>query len=112
MCILVFFDCKFFSDCFTFVLTVNGGLDLLLLSPKNDEEDSGLDQSCARFDDEVSVNGVIKPTPTGLCFLDAGMEWAVVRLNGEFEGRLAATAGPSSLLTFCHFTKVSSGSGG
>lgn len=61
----------------------NGGLNLLLLSSKNEEDDSGLDQSCARFDDDVSVNGVIKPTPTGLCFLDAGVEWNGVRLNGE-----------------------------
>lgn len=66
------------------VFTGNGGLNLLLLSSKNEEDDSGLDQSCARFDDDVSVNGVIKPTPSGLCFLDAAVEWNAVRLNGEF----------------------------
>lgn len=66
------------------VFSGNGGLNLLLLSSKNEEDDSGLDQSCARFDDDISLNGVIKPTPTGLCFLDAGMEWNSVRLNGEF----------------------------
>lgn len=55
-----------------------GGVDVPLPS-KNDEEDSGLDQSCARLDDDkLSVNGVSK-TP-GLCFVD---DWAGVRL-GEF----------------------------
>lgn len=61
----------------------NGGVGILLLSSKNDEEDSGLDQSCARFDDDkVSINGVTETT--GLCFLDDGVDWAAVRLGGEF----------------------------
>lgn len=55
-------------------------MNILLLSSKNDEDDSGLDQSCAKFDDDVSVNGVTKPA--GLCFLDAGMEWTGMRLSG------------------------------
>ncbi|CAJ1081374.1 serine-rich coiled-coil domain-containing protein 2-like isoform X2 [Xyrichtys novacula] len=60
----------------------NGGVGILLLSAKNDEDDSGLDQSCARFDDDKSaVNGVTKAT--GLCFLDDGVDWAGLRLNGE-----------------------------
>ncbi|KAI3365344.1 hypothetical protein L3Q82_010128 [Scortum barcoo] len=61
----------------------NGGVGMLLLSAKNDEDDSGLDQSCPRFDDEdkVAVNGVAKAT--GLCFLDDGVGWAGVRFSGE-----------------------------
>ncbi|XP_047464977.1 serine-rich coiled-coil domain-containing protein 2-like [Mugil cephalus] len=60
----------------------NGGVGILLLSSKNDEDDSGLDQSCARFDsdDKMTVNGVAKET--GLCFLDDGVDWADVRLGG------------------------------
>lgn len=66
-----------------FVISGNGGVGILLLSSKNDEDDSGLDQSCARFeDDKVSVNGVTKTT--GLCFLDDGIDWAGMRLSGEF----------------------------
>ncbi|KAF1373464.1 hypothetical protein PFLUV_G00239120 [Perca fluviatilis] len=62
----------------------NGGVAILLLSSKNEEDDSGLDQSCARFDDDkVAVNGVAKTT--GLCFLDDGMDWADLRLGGEGE---------------------------
>ena len=58
----------------------------MLLSSKNDEDDSGLDQSCARFDDDkADVNGVTKAS--GLCFLDDGMDWAGVRLSGEFHVR-------------------------
>uniref|UniRef100_A0A4W6DSS9 Coiled-coil serine-rich protein 2a n=1 Tax=Lates calcarifer TaxID=8187 RepID=A0A4W6DSS9_LATCA len=60
----------------------NGGVGIMLLSSKNDEDDSGLDQSCARFDDDKSaINGVTKAT--GLCFLDDGMDWAAMRLSGE-----------------------------
>ncbi|XP_078019767.1 serine-rich coiled-coil domain-containing protein 2 isoform X5 [Epinephelus lanceolatus] len=60
----------------------NGGVGILLLSSKNDEDDSGLDQSCTRFDeDKVAVNGVTKAA--GLCFLDDGMDWAGMRLSGE-----------------------------
>lgn len=62
----------------------NGGVAILLLSSKNEEDDSGLDQSCARFDeDKAAVNGV--PQAAGLCFLDDGLDWAGVRLTGEFE---------------------------
>lgn len=65
------------------VFAGNGGVGILLLSSKNDEDDSGLDQSCARFDDDkVAVNGVTKAT--GLCFLDDSMDWAGMRLSGEF----------------------------
>ncbi|XP_030611244.1 serine-rich coiled-coil domain-containing protein 2-like [Archocentrus centrarchus] len=59
----------------------NGGVGILLLSSKNDEDDSGLDQSCARFDDDkVVVNGGTKAA--GLCFLDDGIDWSM-RLGGE-----------------------------
>lgn len=58
-------------------------MGILLLSSKNDEDDSGLDQSCARFeDDKVAVGGVTKAA--GLCFLDDGMDWSSMRLSGEF----------------------------
>ncbi|XP_056221666.1 serine-rich coiled-coil domain-containing protein 2 isoform X2 [Seriola aureovittata] len=60
----------------------SGGVGIMLLSTKNDEDDSGLDQSCARFDDDkVAINGVIKAT--GLCFLDDGMDWTGMRLSGD-----------------------------
>ncbi|XP_035853175.1 serine-rich coiled-coil domain-containing protein 2-like [Sander lucioperca] len=60
----------------------NGGVGILLLSSKNEEDDSGLDQSCARLDeDKVAVYGVAKAT--GLCFLDDGMDWADMGLGGE-----------------------------
>lgn len=53
----------------------SGEAAILLLSSKNDEDDSGLDQSCTRFDDEkVAVSGVTKAAR--FCFLDDGMEWA------------------------------------
>lgn len=58
-------------------------MGLLLRSAKNDEDDSGLDQSCARFDDDkLAVSGVTKVT--GLCFLDDGVDWASMRLGSEF----------------------------
>ncbi|CAN9508846.1 unnamed protein product [Ophioblennius macclurei] len=61
----------------------SGGVGLLLLSAKNDEDDSGLDQSCTRFDDDraSSINGVAKTT--GLCFLDDGADWTSPTLTGE-----------------------------
>ncbi|XP_040923109.1 serine-rich coiled-coil domain-containing protein 2-like isoform X2 [Toxotes jaculatrix] len=67
----------------------NGGVGIMLLSAKNDEDDSGLDQSCARFDDDkVAIKSVTKAT--GLCFLDDGMDWAGMRLSGDrVEHRLA-----------------------
>ncbi|KAG7507061.1 hypothetical protein JOB18_023179 [Solea senegalensis] len=59
----------------------NGGVGILLLS-KNDEDDSGLDQSCARFDDGgVNVNSVA--VATALCFLEDGMDWASMKLSGD-----------------------------
>lgn len=62
-----------------------GGVGILLLSSKNDEDDSGLDQSCARFDDDkVAVNGGTKAA--GLCFLDDGLDWTGIRVSGEFIG--------------------------
>lgn len=55
-------------------------MGILLLSSKNEEDDSGLDQSCTRFDDDkVAVNGV--DTVTGLSFLD-DTDWTGI--NGEF----------------------------
>ncbi|XP_034425573.1 serine-rich coiled-coil domain-containing protein 2 isoform X2 [Hippoglossus hippoglossus] len=60
----------------------NGGVGLMLLSSKNDEDDSGLDQSCARFDeDKAASSGATKAA--GLCFLEDGMDWAAVRLSGD-----------------------------
>lgn len=53
-------------------------MGILLLSSKNDEDDSGLDQSCARFDDQKAS------LTAGLCFLDDGMEWTNIRLCTEF----------------------------
>lgn len=54
----------------------------MLLSSKNDEDDSGLDQSCARFDDDrTAIHGDTKTTE--LCFLDDGVDWSRVRLCGE-----------------------------
>ncbi|XP_068161306.1 serine-rich coiled-coil domain-containing protein 2 [Antennarius striatus] len=62
----------------------NGGVDILLFSSKNDEEDSGLDQSCTRFDDEKTA--VIGDTQAaGLCFLEDGMNWTSMELGGEQE---------------------------
>ncbi|XP_035522322.1 serine-rich coiled-coil domain-containing protein 2 isoform X3 [Morone saxatilis] len=58
----------------------NGGVGILLLPSKDDEDDSGLDQSCARFDEnKVAVNG----KAAGLCFLDDGIDWTSMRLSGE-----------------------------
>ncbi|XP_029978541.1 serine-rich coiled-coil domain-containing protein 2-like isoform X2 [Sphaeramia orbicularis] len=60
----------------------NGGVGVLLMSCKNDEDDSGLDQSCARFDeDKEAVNSVSKATE--LCFLDDGLDWTGMRLSGD-----------------------------
>ncbi|XP_062270211.1 serine-rich coiled-coil domain-containing protein 2 isoform X2 [Platichthys flesus] len=60
----------------------NGGVGLMLLSSKNDEDDSGLDQSCARFDeDKAASSGASKAV--GLCFLEDGVDWAAVRLSGD-----------------------------
>uniref|UniRef100_A0A3P8UIH4 Serine-rich coiled-coil domain-containing protein 2-like n=1 Tax=Cynoglossus semilaevis TaxID=244447 RepID=A0A3P8UIH4_CYNSE len=60
----------------------NLGVEILLFSPKNDEDDSGLDQSCARFDDDkTSVNGVTEAS--GLCFLEDGVDWAGLKLKSD-----------------------------
>uniref|UniRef100_A0AAQ4NQK5 Coiled-coil serine-rich protein 2a n=1 Tax=Gasterosteus aculeatus aculeatus TaxID=481459 RepID=A0AAQ4NQK5_GASAC len=56
----------------------NGGAAILLLSSKNDEDDSGLDQSCARFDEDVAGSGA---EAAGLRFLDVGVDWS--GLSGE-----------------------------
>ncbi|XP_075999684.1 uncharacterized protein LOC142992990 isoform X2 [Genypterus blacodes] len=78
----------------------NGGVGILLLSSKNDEDDSGLDQSCPRFDDSKVVNGIAKAT--GLCsFLEDTLDWDSMRLSGD-QGdhqlpRLSRGTGPSQL---------------
>ncbi|XP_053269293.1 serine-rich coiled-coil domain-containing protein 2 isoform X2 [Pleuronectes platessa] len=60
----------------------DGGVGLMLLSSKNDEDDSGLDQSCARLDeDKAASSGTSKAV--GLCFLEGGVDWAAVRLSGD-----------------------------
>lgn len=59
----------------------NGGVDILLFPSKNDEEDSGLDQTCTRLDDEEEAVSRVTEA-TGLCFLDDGLDWTGVR--GEF----------------------------
>lgn len=59
--------------------TGNGGAAILLLSSKNDEDDSGLDQSCARFDEDVAGSGA---EAAGLRFLDVGVDWS--GLSGGF----------------------------
>ncbi|KAM9831253.1 uncharacterized protein ACB057_007465 [Neosynchiropus ocellatus] len=54
----------------------------LFLSTKNEEEDSGLDRSSTRFDDDkLSVNGVTMAT--GLSFLDDGLDWTETSGTGE-----------------------------
>lgn len=55
-------------------------MGILHLSCVNDESDSGLDQSCLRFDQTVSV-----AKTTRLSFVDDGMECADLRLNGAFK---------------------------
>lgn len=63
-------------------MSLSAGVEILLFSPKNDEDDSGLDQSCARFDDDkTSVNGVTEAS--GLCFLEDGVDWAGLKLKSE-----------------------------
>lgn len=77
----------------------NGGVGILLLSSKNDEDDSGLDQSCARFDDDkVSVSGVGKAS--GLCFLDDGVDWTSMTLSGEFNVMTGEQTSSNSNQTF------------
>ncbi|KAF7650528.1 hypothetical protein LDENG_00124870 [Lucifuga dentata] len=69
----------------------NGGVETLLLSSKNDEDDSGLDQSYARFDrDKLAINGINDVTKaTGLCsFLEDSLDWDSGRLSGEQDNQL------------------------
>lgn len=58
----------------------SGGVAIILLSSKNAEDDSGLDQSCARFDDDEAMT-----KSKGLCFLDDSMDWDGVTLSGELQ---------------------------
>ncbi|XP_060951198.1 serine-rich coiled-coil domain-containing protein 2-like [Limanda limanda] len=60
----------------------DGGVGLMLLSSRNDEDDSGLDQSCARFDeDKAASRGASEAA--ALCFLEDGMDWDAVRFSGD-----------------------------
>lgn len=61
----------------------SGVVSLLLLSAKNEEDDSGFDRSCTRFDDAdgVSINGVTRTKE--LCFLDDGVDCTSSTLNGD-----------------------------
>ncbi|XP_054898739.1 serine-rich coiled-coil domain-containing protein 2 [Poeciliopsis prolifica] len=56
----------------------NGGVGILLLSSKNEEDDSGLDQSCTRLDDDKDAVSKVAKT-TGLCFLDDSLDWTSIR---------------------------------
>lgn len=60
----------------------NGGVGILLFSSKNEEDDSGLDQSCTRLDDDKDAISKVAKT-TGLCFLDDSLDWTSIR--GEFK---------------------------
>ncbi|MEQ2205388.1 hypothetical protein XENOCAPTIV_025653 [Xenoophorus captivus] len=59
----------------------NGGVGSLLFSSKNEEDDSGLDQSCTRLDDDKDAISKVAET-TGLCFLEDSLDWTAIR--GEF----------------------------
>ncbi|KAM4526208.1 serine-rich coiled-coil domain-containing protein 2-like isoform 2-T2 [Fundulus diaphanus] len=69
----------------------NGGVGILLFSSKNEEDDSGLDQSCTRLDDDKDTLSKITKT-TGLCFLDDGLDWTTFSGDKE-ELRLNHLAG-------------------
>lgn len=56
----------------------NGGVDILLFPSQNDEEDSGLDRTCTRLDDEEEAESRVTEA-AGLCFLDDGLDWTGVR---------------------------------
>ncbi|XP_023196536.1 serine-rich coiled-coil domain-containing protein 2-like isoform X2 [Xiphophorus maculatus] len=56
----------------------NGGVGILLFSSKNEEDDSGLDQSCTRIDDDRDAISKVAKT-TGLCFLDDSLDWTSIR---------------------------------
>lgn len=72
----------------------NGGVGILHLSCINDENNSGLDQSCVRFDQKVSV-----AKTTRLSFVDDGMECAEMRLNGAFKGQRPIKSGVKQRFT-------------
>ncbi|XP_026170920.1 serine-rich coiled-coil domain-containing protein 2 isoform X2 [Mastacembelus armatus] len=59
----------------------NGGVGVMLLSSKNEDDDSGLDQSSTRFNEDKGGPGGV----TGLCFLDDGVDWDSMTLSGERE---------------------------
>ncbi|KAF3853096.1 hypothetical protein F7725_013784 [Dissostichus mawsoni] len=69
-------------------------MGILLLSSKNDEDDSGLDQSCARFneEDKMAVSGVSK---AGLCFLDDGVDWTSNQQEDHEQGGSSLDLSPS-----------------
>ncbi|PWA21610.1 hypothetical protein CCH79_00003446, partial [Gambusia affinis] len=56
----------------------SGGIGILLFSSKNEEDDSGLDQSCTRLDDDKDAISKVAKT-TGLCFLDDSLDWTSIR---------------------------------
>ncbi|KAM4714950.1 uncharacterized protein FYW61_017933 [Anableps anableps] len=60
----------------------NGGVGILLFSSKNEEDDSGLDQSCTRLDDDKDATSKVTKT-TGLCFLDDSLDWTSIRGDKE-----------------------------
>ncbi|XP_047232230.1 serine-rich coiled-coil domain-containing protein 2 isoform X3 [Girardinichthys multiradiatus] len=64
----------------------NGGVGNLLFSSKNEEDDSGLDQSCTRLDDDKDAISKVAET-TGLCFLEDSLDWTAIRGDKE-ENRL------------------------
>ncbi|XP_038132365.1 serine-rich coiled-coil domain-containing protein 2-like isoform X2 [Cyprinodon tularosa] len=56
----------------------NGGAGVLQFSSKNEEDDSGLDQSCTRLDEDQSAMSSVTKT-TGLYFLDDSPDWTSIR---------------------------------
>ncbi|MED6257244.1 hypothetical protein ATANTOWER_016168 [Ataeniobius toweri] len=60
----------------------NGGVGNLLFSSKNEEDDSGLDQSCTRLDDDKDAISKVAET-TGLCFLEDSLDWTAIRGDKE-----------------------------
>ncbi|XP_057682825.1 serine-rich coiled-coil domain-containing protein 2-like isoform X1 [Corythoichthys intestinalis] len=75
----------------------NGGVGTLLLA-KNDEDDSGLDRSCAAFcDREVAGNGVA--VETELHFLDDTLDWT--------HGTITGDDGQNHLTQFSHHSRSS-----
>ncbi|KAK5606680.1 hypothetical protein CRENBAI_017209 [Crenichthys baileyi] len=60
----------------------NGGVGILLFSSKNEEDDSGLDQSCTRLDDDKDAISKVAET-TGFCFLEDSLDWTAIRGDKE-----------------------------